>query len=436
MTSRKIQIMHKWILKQKNKRQKPVYLNNKPNTSKNLYKSLIDNEITQKNSEYSIKCFSDVNEINKQAWDEILAENELISSYAFIKALSESAINVEKYFYLVVYKKGQIIAHTYTYIIRQDLMLFQKGWMTKLVSFIKKIFPYFLMIKAFECGCPVGLGKTIVIRSDPGIDKEQVLNIITDKIEELGRKEKADLLIIRDIYKKEPIYDKIFCQHNFIKANNLPDVQIRIRWQSFEQYQNDLRYNYRRFVKKCFKTMQTQNIKVEYVYEFSNLAIQLKSLYQNCYENANELRREILTKEFFQCMDKYLLKKTMVILLKKQEKLIGFAFFLLDNDIARLVYVGMDYKEKKSNLTYFNLFYQGLKFAIEQKYKKLELGITSYEFKIKMGGELLSLYAYLKHFNKTINRILHSSVNLLFPVKELASRHPFKDKNEDQTKNN
>ena len=46
----------------------------------------------------------------------------------------------------------------------------------------------------------------------------------------------------------------------------------------------------------------------------------------------------------------------MILYLKKEKEIIGFAYFILDEKIARLLYVGMNYSSKNKYFTYFNIF--------------------------------------------------------------------------------
>ena len=189
-------------------------------------------------------------------------------------------------------------------------------------------------------------------------------------------------------------------------AYNLPNVEMVNKWKNFDDYISNLKYSYRRFFKKCISCIKDENITIEYLTDFQNYIPKLLELYLNCYNHAKEYRRELLTEDFFSKTSSYMKDKVLTILLKKDNEIIGFAYFLLDDLTARLLYIGMDYKTKDKYLTYFNIFFQGLKFAINNHFQKIELGVTTYEFKKRLGGEIFSLYAFLKHLNPVLNFIL------------------------------
>lgn len=374
---------------------------------------------------YDLKILKSINEIDQTTWDSIIGKDNIISSYNFLKAIEESNINDCEFFYIVIYNNNTIIAHTCIFTITMDLFILSKGIIKKVINWIRKIFHGFFLINIIECGSPVALGNIISFSIKENENVSEILELIIKSMGTLAKNNKSKLIIFRDYYKGDKIFDKEFLKNNFTRANNLPNVEIDIKWNSFNEYIGSLRYNYRRSVKKCLSTLERENISIEYLYDYQDQAPVLKKLYQNCYNNAKEYRREILTEDFFDKINTYLSKKSMVILLKKNEEVLGFSFFLLDDYTARLLYIGMNYEKNKEYLTYFNIFYSGLKFAIENNYKKIELGVTTYDFKLRIGGKIVSLYAYIKHQNKLLNLILKMTISFLFPKKKIETRYPF-----------
>lgn len=374
---------------------------------------------------YDLKIYKSISEIDQVAWDSIIKKDNIISSYNFLKAVEASNINDCDFYYVVIYSKNTIIAHTCLFTITMDLFILSKGIIKRIINSIRKVFHRFFLINIIECGSPVALGNVISISIKKSEKAGEIVDLIIKSMEALAKKSRSKLIIFRDYYKGDRVFDKEFLKYKLTRVDNLPNVEMEIEWNSFNDYINSLRYNYRRFVKKCLSTLEKENISIEYLYDFQDKIPVLKKLYQNCYNHAKEYRREILTEDFFDKTNAYLSKRSMVILLKRNEEALGFSFFLLDDYTARLLYIGMDYKKNKEYLTYFNIFYSGVKFAIENKFKKIELGVTTYDFKMRIGGKIVSLYAYVKHQNKLLNLILKITSSFLFPKKKIEPRHPF-----------
>jgi predicted N-acyltransferase len=374
---------------------------------------------------YELKIIKTISEFDQNLWDSIVKKDNIISSYNFLKAVEESNINDCNFFYVVVYKNNNIVAHTCLFTMSMDLFILSRGIIKKIVDVVRKLFHRFCLINIIECGSPVALGNIISVNIKENQNKNEILGLIIDSAEALAKDNRSKLIIFRDYYGNDNLSDKEFLKYNFSRANILPNVEINIDWNSFNDYIGSLRYNYRRFVKKCLLTLDEESILIEYLFDYKEYIPTLKKLYQNCYNNAKEYRREILTEDFFDKTNTYLQKKSMVILLKKGKEVLGFSFFLLDDYTARLLYIGMNYEKNKEYLIYFNIFFSGLKFAIENNYKKIELGVTTYDFKMRIGGKIVSLYAYMKQKNKLLNFVLKNTISFLFPKKKLEIKHPF-----------
>jgi len=377
---------------------------------------------------YKLEVFDSIKMINKESWDSILGNNKIICSYDFLKAVEESDINDCVYKYLIVYDNDDnIIAHTCIYTMSMDLLVLSKKIIKIIIGIIRKFYKNFLIIKILECAPPIVIGNSIIIKKNNAKEKINILNLIIDTIINISIKENSNFIIIRDFYKKDFKFNKILLNRKFNYATNMPNIVMKIKWNSFNDYINTLRYNYRRFVKKCLAAINNNKVKIKIINDFKEYVPQIRKLYFNCYENAKEFKREILTEDFFYKTNEYLKEKSIIITLEDNyNNLIGFSFLILDGNIARLLYVGMDYQVKDKYLTYFNIFYQSLKYAIENGFKELELGVTTYEFKLKMGGEIVSLYAYFKHNNKFINQLFKLLNRFIFPEIKIPKRTPFK----------
>lgn len=376
---------------------------------------------------YTYKLYNSITEIDKKFWDTFIEKNNIMMSHDFLQAVELSEINDCKYYYIIFYDAHNTpIALFSFYIITTDLLLLNSKISSLIVSFIRKIFPMFMMAKAIECGSPVSIGKTFSFNSKENIKIDLILNQLIRIMTKIGKKHKADFLLFRDFYKNDVELHKMLQKNGLYRIHILPDVEMQILWDSFDDYMNSLRYNYRRNLKKYLKTIEQKKLTLNLLDDYTEYVPRIRELYYNCYIKAKEYKREILTENFFYNIHKYLPEKSKVLLIQKDDLILGYALFLLDDYTLRLSYIGLDYNYNEKYSTYFILFYHSLKYAIENKYKKFELGLTSYDFKQKMGGEVVSLYAYMKHLNPVINIIMKKVNTILFPPKKVYTRNPFK----------
>jgi predicted N-acyltransferase len=382
---------------------------------------------------FEVKTFNSINEIDKDLWDSIIDNDRIICRYDFLQATEESHINDCKFYYLLIYDGKILAACTWIYTMSMDLVtqiiIQEKDIAGKIIRGIRKSFPNFLITKILECGSPIALGNNININSN--YDIKEILPSIINSMIGIGKEKKARFLIMRDFYEKDIVALNVFFKNqNFIFSNNLSDVDLINQWDSFEDYIKKIRFKYRRYYKICNSALVDGNITIEITDDFKDHVPRILELYFNFYNHAKDYRREILTADFFYNTSKYLKDKVKVLLLKKDNIIIGFGYFILDDYTIRLLYGGMDYDTKDKYKTYFNIYYQLLKFAMNNKIKKIELGLTSYDFKIWLGGQIVPLYVYLHHLNPFINFMLKLFSKSMFQETKTVFRHPFQKGND------
>jgi predicted N-acyltransferase len=373
-----------------------------------------------------VKIFYSITEIDENKWNEIVGRNRIICSYRFLLAVEKSNINDCKYFYPVVYDGDKIVGHACVYSMTMELDTLAKGAIKKIINCIRKFWKNFLIIKITECGSPVSLGNTISIASDT--DKKEVLILIINKIENIAKIQKTNLIILRDFYEDElSFFDDVY-KLGFKRTYNLPNTILEIDWNDFNLYLKNLRSHYRYKINKYIKLAKVNGLTIEIIDNFSKFAKILQNLWQNVYNHAKEYRREILTVNFFINIDKYLNDKSKVILLKKEDSIIGFALLVIDDDTMKFMFNGLDYTYNKEFAIYFNCLLSIIKLSIEMKKKEIDIGVTTYYAKTDFGAKVVNLFLYLKHTNMFLNPILTNLFIFFSPKIKNTPKNIFKEK--------
>lgn len=373
---------------------------------------------------YDVKVYNSVTEIDEKKWDSITGENQFLCWHSYLRAIEESGINDCVYHYPVIYDKNEIVAHACFYSMSFDLDIFNRGSSKKIIALIRKIIPDFLKVKVVECGTPVALGNTISFRE--GIDKKEAIKLISRKMTEVARKKRFGMLLIRDFEHHELETFDTLLKLGYKRLYNLPNVWLNVRWDSFEEYLNNLRSLYKKKYNKCIKNAQKNKLQIEITEKFAQYADELNVLWQNVYNNAKEYQREVLTPQYFDNMNKYLDGKAKMILARVDDKLAGFNLYIKDDTYLRGIYVGLDYEYNKLCDVYFNLFYEMIKLGIKEGCEKIEFGITTYVPKLEIGGEVEELYIYMKHLNPVLNPVMTKLFSLFTPQQKIKKRHVFK----------
>ncbi|MFC1497843.1 GNAT family N-acetyltransferase [Verrucomicrobiota bacterium] len=371
-----------------------------------------------------IKTYQSITELENKQWNSITSQNNIICKHEYLRSIEESNINNCKYFYPVVYEGNKIIAHTCVYFISTELDTFAKGFLKKSTTAVRNIWKNFLILRSVECGTPVALGSTISFLENS--DKHAALAQIVHEIERLAKDLKVGVVLFRDFYNNElNLYDQLQ-NTGYKRINNLPSAKLGIHWNSFDEYLNAMRRNYRRKILVQQKRFLKNGGCIEILQDFSHCTLDLERLWKNAYDHASEYRREVLTQNFFKNTDHYLGDRSAVILAKVNNSLVGFALLLFDHDTVIPLFCGLDYSYNREHCVYFNLLYKVIETGIDRGMKDIDFGITTMEPKLDLGAVVVPLYMYMKHLNPILNYFVPKAFDIMTPKKSLHSRNVFK----------
>lgn len=208
--------------------------------------------------------------------------------------------------------------------------------------------------------------------------------------------------------------------NGFAKGHYLPICVINNRWNSWDEYINSMRSSYRRRINQALKKGEV--IKYELLENNKDFTDEMYDLYEQVF-NHSEYSLEKLTADFFRND----LAKT--ILLKIDDKIEAFIQIIEDrnNDMLIFEFCGYNYDIASDYDIYYNMIAKIVDYAIENKFKYIQLGQTAYDAKLKFGADMFNNYYLLSHSNKFLNWLIHKNNDFLQYKVEDYNFNVFKD---------
>lgn len=372
----------------------------------------------------TIKLLASIREADREDWNTLVSRKRLICRHEFLQAVEESRINDCRFFYPVVYEGGRMVAHSCLYFISTELDTLATGAVKHAIRGMRQFAERFLMLRSVECGTPVALGSTISLRDESL--RPAVLGAIARAAEDLARKLKSGVVLLRDFEAGDTEAHEGFTALGYKAVPNLPEARLELHWSSFDDYLNSMRSQYRCKLLAQRRKFREVGGTLEVVGHFAGYSVELASMWRNAYERAKEYRREILLPAFFENMDRQLGDRSLVILAKLENRPIGFLLVLLDEDVLTALFSGLDYSCHRDTGAYFNLFYKAVEIAILKGMKAVHFGITTLAPKLDMGAKAVPLRMYMKHLNPLLNTVVPSLFAAMAPCSVPEPRQVFK----------
>ena len=112
--------------------------------------------------------------------------------------------------------------------------------------------------------------------------------------------------------------------------------------------------------------------------------------------------------EFFQQQP---LPSIIIIATHKEQKL-GFAQVVDNGRELIFLFIGFSHKLNSTFDIYLNLLLEIIDFAIDNRFKTIDLGQTAEETKLKLGSELFTKGMYISHSNFLLDKLANQYINL------------------------
>ncbi len=384
----------------------------------------------------TVKAFRSISEIAVNDWNSINTENSYYKSHEFLNIIEKSNIENSDFWYIIIYRGDEMIGATVfsSFVVSLDLFLDDGG--KKVVKFIRKSFPKFLMIRFLFCGIPISQGKnTILIKNN--LYSKEILETIVNEAKSIAKANKIKFMNFKEFYFDENSIINHLSSLGFTRSWSIPSADFYNRFDSFADYFQTLRYSFRRQIIKSMRkvnfesvgvfqnSLNTDHVVIEVVNSQEVDAKIVYEQYLNVMANASTVL-EYLNLDFFENFLKYS-KQAKMLLLKKESRIIANAILVEEKDILNFMLIGIDEEYRNVYDSYFNILNAVIAYGINKKFPKIVLGQTSYYAKSRLGGEFSQMVTYNYSSNKLINIIIRLFNKIIFPKVKLQQYRVFKD---------
>lgn len=177
------------------------------------------------------------------------------------------------------------------------------------------------------------------------------------------------------------------------------NIVLRLRWNCFDDYLASMRSHYRRRVNTALK--KGADLRFRWLDDNQQFDDRLYTLYERV-QGRSRIKVEKLQPAFFRAA----MSKIMVC--ETRGASVGFIQVIENGEELIFAFVGLDYATNSACDTYVNLLLQMVKYGIARGFKRIDLGQTAEDAKMRLGGEFRTLRALTRHSNPMVNRLIQT----------------------------
>lgn len=342
-----------------------------------------------------LKLYRSIDKIPVDIWDKLASKDRVNLESNHLKAIEYSGVNNIKPYYYIGFIGDNPIGIAYFFFIDINLARMANSYPKEVLDTVQTWNPGFMDVCILEVGHIASLGSTIEVSS--GYEKK-FLKLLSNEIDKVGKENNADFVLIRDIPSENKENYNSLLEEGYYSVMGFPIARIPLRWESFDSYLSSLKSKKRNNLKNKIKKMDSPEISVEIIEDYSPYADRLAELWTNVAKSNNGYEHEQLTPEYFRSMSEQLKDRSHVVAIKCKGTLVAYGLNLIGDEEYFGVAEGLDYSLRDKYELYTNNMLEGLKVACSLKKKFYNIGVTTYDFKTSLGAELEPAFYYLKAF--------------------------------------
>lgn len=368
-----------------------------------MEESLISVVLEKLSSKLVTKVFRKIQDIPAKDWLSVYPD--VLENYYFFRSLDDSEFSQFSFYYIMVYDGSEAIAATACFFMSYPLETTLDGPLRIFISKMRKILPNIFNIKALICGLPMDQGQ---IGLAQGSRNPEAIMQIAACLDRIAKENRASILAFKDFGAAYTELLDPIQKLGFYKFPSFPSTEIKINFNTFEDYIKSLSRSSRDSLKRKLKKIDGLNLcmHMEVTNRLSAEALSdVYALYCQS-ENRGDQRFEAVPMKFFDCVGKQMPEETRFFLWRLDGKLVSFAYCLVSDEHFIDLYLGFDYSIAYDVHLYFIRFCDLMKWCIGHGIKTYDMGQTGYEAKRRSGLKEIPLFIYAKHRNKWINAFI------------------------------
>ncbi len=395
--------------------------------------------------------FNSIKDVNPVEWDSINSPEGLFFTHRFLQTVEISGVESAKFWYLLFYSGDRLFASAVlsAFVISLDLLL--PISVQKACTIIRRVFPKFMRINTLFCGLPISVGMHTIVISDPSM-RDEVLDALAAKMEVIAKEEKIKYSCLKEFPISLAGDQQVFEKRGYFLANSIPNLDIKVAWNSYQDYLESMRHGYRRQIKKNIRKMGYDPSKPLPGYSSFSKYTKPKmarvdtsicpperfhELYMEVMDHT-VTKLEILNVEYFIALYEQLKDELIILAVFDGESILGAVLLTEHDNKLTFLFAGIDYRRRDEHDVYMNLLHAIVAFGISKGFDNIDVGQTSYWVKQRIGGVPTEMVFWFKSDKPLTHKVLSTFKHIIFPKVDLQKLRVFRNNSftEEQTGSN
>lgn len=342
---------------------------------------------------FNIRIFSNVDLMGKGSVNSI--SDDPFYTYGWFKTLEEHKRLELSQFYISVYYRNNLVAFAPCFF--EPLESFTKSKALK--ALINAGCKFNLLNKqVLICSCPYCFRSRLIV--DVNFKNSLIYPLILQKIDEICKERRILFSAFPYVYESDILLQKTLRNSGYLKFLRHDTFYMNICWASFEDYLASRKYGIRKDIRREIRKFNQSGLIIETNPNIPQISKKLSILFANWLKKYKS-NLSSFDSSFFADLGIFAGDNIKLFVAKKDCEIIAFCLIFRHKDVADVCMFGTDYSQRtKNDFAYFNLvYYEPIKWAIENNIRKIYYGPTAENVKLRFGCTSEKLSSFIKCHN-------------------------------------
>lgn len=264
----------------------------------------------------------------------------------------------------------------------------------------------------------------------PDEDPATIWPAVAEAIYRVRRAERlagqSDFAVVKDVSGSERDGAEVLRRFGYRPMESDPNMVLEIpaEWRAYDDYLASLNAKYKNAARKIAKDLAQAGCVVSPLEDVGLEAKRVHELYRNVVDHA-AVRPVTLPVDFFPTLAAALGDDFRAIVVRRDNRLVGFISVLRDRDTAVPYYIGFERATGVGNTVYLALLHSVVGEAIAMRCHRISFGRTALEPKAGLGARPERLWLWARHRNPAMNLLVRKLLRAV-PHGRAPDRSPFK----------
>ena len=360
-------------------------------------------------SEYSIKIFNSVNDLNKEQWDSL--STSVLTQYRFLQILENLRdLNVNP-FYVEIWNESKLAATCIFYHeLEAEYFTMSQSVFGPLDPILKKV--GLGIDPSLTNASPIGTTfKNIEVHPDL-INDQSIYNQIVFSLESIAKANNIKSYGLINIYETDILLRKALKSNRFVSKYSSFQCYMDIIWDSMDAYWK----GFKKRKRDALKRERSINRRRGVIFKRGGLdpgtVDKMIKIYNDNFYKYQQKRSKV-NDDLIRNLVESMADNIEVINAYQSNELIASHLIIKWNKTLNMFKLGQIEEVSKTTKVIFSVaIYELVEYAINNGYEKIYMGTGAYRYKSRRGGSLRPMYLHIKS-STFVNQFL---LKLVFPI--------------------